>query len=1645
MTGPLEKKKDTSVFKEEAPKVETVSKKELAVQAVTALRDFVLTRNVEKKNEFLQIWNSNTDNEFTSFFNEQFVEQMRVYTDKESDLHRLVAAHLEKIGSMDPAEFAGAVHACYIELAKPEAERDKEKLAGFGEPFVSSLQSIAQKAMIVVPKRVDTTDLKLFLKLLGAKEGAGPSEKDMMLALVKAVREKFEITDFADAQHLTKALLHSFTSLDTQEDKNWFQAWLRQVDKDQAAALAGKVDRALAVRGMTLPYEAVQESFEQWKQAKLEKMEEISALEHKLDGYATSIKEGSIRAMAAEFEKNPSLYSLGRLITRAEYVYQLIKVLETKKDKGEEIRKLKGEIALLISWLKKLGLDPSPEKGFAKLQAGLNMIKEHYVAMEPEKANLVDYVDSVAPNKALFAIYKRYLSRLDKESVEIFTQENPDSPDYLANVNIRIRGHLTSEKVNRGRAQWYEDYYKLLAPADVSTQQGAAQAQAYNRVANLDPLTAVAFFDYLAEVKRVGIDTVEERRAVVQTLSNLYALSPLLAVKYFAAIRNLASVCSNHPEIFREALTHLAARIDAEVQPITSGVSPMQILPLNVVKIIDRLDKAFEDISNIPKASMAQFERLRLLDDRLTLESYPPHVIRQKPAGYAPNLLVPRDVGGGYFPPYFLPPVLVTPTPNLPFTGGSVLTAPPQYGGAVTLPSFAPLQVYSGATAVGTAFHYYIHPEHPLVSIQETIPGVDILGLSATRLMMEIDRAFIPTEEPDYSKQVIAGGGAAGVAGQKEEEWKYGGGGLGAVITPTGGGAFGGAQTPDRFFAGAAAVAVPIGIPIISPAMGKPGMVTGIDSMVGGYESLDDGTKRALLRALQTAWNPSNPTQTIVAVNHEETSEGKRFMTARYFYVEKDGTIFEVKGGMNDFVETLNFAAGYVNQTLDEPATYVWNVEPTIDRGGGAVTFDAGKTATLVHAQAVPFFTLEYESAFKEYETTITSGDFGSVPQDLRSTLANRLDHKLFSEDDKKAIVDGKQLELNDKQLKNISNVTAKQPQPFLLEWTPAEAVTVVSKDKETTYVHMVALPGKMLKLKPGRDGSESDDYIVQDSEYMLRSVKDTNRWELRLGFGAGDTPTGTAYKGGFFLKTEEAKASAGGGIFYEAGATNLEAIAVMQNAEDARAYIESLHRVSETIYGQKETANRILMGGLAQIVEQIKEEKDAETGEKKTKYDNTFWRLVGILKGMESTSGVKIDLSRFQGLDTLMADYEGMSRAVAENPERADAEISDFQAKYAEKLEQVFDYYSLAVQVKKDLSIEAIIMNSEDGGKWTSQTPTNVYSRVLYTWKTGFWRAFASIPVMSSSGVAGESTATGVVGTGIGQDLFNGLFLQRVAADAGLLVARHIEGDNEWQKAGWFVQAAAKVFSNVAEDTEQYRVLVKDYEQYEEYVRQGRFSRLPESVRKVIAENVSKDVFPEALRQKVADGVDLGLTNVQTSEALDALWDGWFYEKKYELNQKFNGHMRAFLGASGYVFDDRTYWDIAAFLEHVENFRMYAIVAKREKLGIYAGFDARGKAGKGQVRGGAMGGVDTSGAWGAATSLGYQFGSKIFPMEVGIYGYGRNTTVPDYTYPLLDPRTHAGMPEFGVMLYFTIGLGLQGPGALNLTPSFPTTGTGNY
>ncbi len=1313
-----------------------------------------------------------------------------------------------------------------------------------------------------------------------------------------------------------------------------------------------------------------------------------------LKNYPSFIKKMDSGQITKEFEKEPTDWLLEKLAYRINYLAEQLS--EPKHEKETK------ELETIAKWLGSFGMELKGDSPLAKVRYGITMLRGGLVAlqdlyqeMRPEERALTNYLKKIKANNKLFTVYKKYLSSLDSNAANLFEGISPDATGYIRKVQNRIDSRLGSSEIEKAQSAWFSQYYPAFSPEREDIEMSSIEAQMYDKIAVLDPMSAKAFAEYIRQAKSGGLDSMEERKAVVSTVAKLNRIHPLLVQRYFYASANLADICEGNRDAFLQAMTALAARIDQAAQPFVSRMSPSsQLLPLNARKTIIHLDNALQEVSKIEKAALSQYERMELMDDKVLVRQTPPHSIEQRPPGYAPKLLEPLDRGKYEISPYPFPPRIWFPQTQIPFTQGGAYSNPKSYGGGLRLPQFRQLQVPSGASAVGASLENYIDPQHPLISIDESLPHLNISSLSPTRLIAEINRAFIPSEMPEYSGELIGGGGFAGIAGRKPaDDWEMFGGGMGTLLTPTGGASWGGQMKGETVFGGGTAVAVPIGVPVVSAPPGETEeKVVGIDSALAGYEqSLAGQNKEMIVDAVSTVWDPNNPKQTLFVANMLEDKEGEQVMTTRYYYIEKDGTIFELKGGINDFVDALNFAAGSGNKAFDSPTTYAWNLEPTIRRGGSVLAFDIEKTAWLAHAQAIPFFRKKGE------------------------------------------------------------------PQPFLLQWTPAEATTVhkkgpLGKKVRATDVHTISFPGQLLTMKEEGEGRTFEDkYLLQDVEYTMRRVKEKDAWQVNAGGGLGHAETGETEesapekqwfgRGGIFFRSQSRETRherGGGGVFYEAGATNMEALALMQEAEEAREYIESLHRVGATIYGSARATDGIVLGGLIHAVEQIS--KHREEGEKGDyRHDQTFWRVIGMIKGLESESGARLDTSRISWLERMSVEYDELQRQVGNNPMGADDLTEQFYSKYGENVRQVFDYYSFAAQINDDFSMELLMINKEEEGDWLKQKMERVQGKMLVDWESGFWRAFASVPVWGVHGTR-ASGDVGLVGTGVGQELFNGFWFQKAAVDGGLLLVRAIaentSGVEEWQwKKGHFIQGAMRVYSSILEDANDFRRLRTEYEEYERAIRRGKYSSIDPEVRDAICNGldpniVDQDIIDEIRAGEKLAGLGPGRRRALDNMLLDSLWDNWFSDRKMEIQKKFDGHVRMYFAGSGYFYSDKTYWDIGVFVENIKGFKLYAIGAKRATPGLYAGAEVEIK----DFELGAIGNISETGA-GTALSAEWKFGPEEYGyFRLGTYGYTRSQSVPQYYAPMYVPMSREGVPEFGLGLYFQIGEGPYMPYPINAT-----------
>jgi len=1557
-------------------------------------------------------------------------------------------------------------------------------------PFVQYLlEGYDQKIppTLIVPSKIDFIPLiddKTLNEFIDDSRVSGidksATRKDKIEKLTEAFKDFFK-TDIESAKEIMKASLYSYYKFEKKEKKQAFADWLLKLSEDERKKLASDILARARIKGPTLPTEIVEEAFKKSKEAKKVEEDELEKLKRELNNYSLSIQSRGIWALTGMLESNPAGEKLEAIERRYEYIKKKkeyfeklseLKPEEAKKEKaGEEINKCDKEIIALSDWLNKYKLYEYTEKGtieeqLAALRAGFVYIQSEYLTVNRENLKFVEFLEKLSSeNPGLYKLFAKYLLTIDKTCGRFFDGLDPESKRFTKDLKNRIINTFTDENIKAGNERW-QDYRSNLPIEELKSEQ---ERVLFQNSAQLDSLQAVLFNKYREAVERNGVGSPEEKKTVALSVATLSALHPLLAAKYFAAITNLAEICKDNPSVYSQALIELAANIRGQAMPVLERVSPIQILPVNVRMVINRLSYAFDEIAKLGPSELSSFTRYDLLNRNLYIEPQAPFLIKQRQPGWKPSLLVPEEYThlGTY--PYFLPPYIYSVPPQTPFTTGGVFNAA-QYqpaGGGIILPRFNAFQIYPATELVGAAFKAYLEPTHPHLVPSDYLPGTYISAINPARLLNDINRAFISPLPLEYASlsQAIGGGGGFGVVGKKEkkvvaekeeEVWNIGAAGLGSIITPTGGTAFGlGYETEGHLFLGGTMIGTRIG-----RAKEEEGEL-GIDSAVGGYEELDDGTKKLLYNTIMQAWNPENPSELIITVNREEITvpkeekpeekEGKAWMSAREFFVDKNGTIFELKGGVNDFVKMLNYLAGYIDESYKSHSTTAWNIEPKIETiktkgtGGCALALDIGKSALLTHMQIIPFVTAE-----------------------------------------------------------------EKEVQPFFIQWTGGHARTIeVEKGKKTRVIEVV-LPGKMLRLGRERADIEADlaeeqkklaeaetdeekdkikeritaleeemkkgkaEYIVQDAVFTIRQVEGKKAWELTFGGGAGEvakkwleeTEAGTAQvattdwigRGGFFFKMQAPKISGGGGLYYEGGPVDLETIALLQNAEEARAYIESLHRIGVTLYGSRETAARMVLGGLAHIVPQFTYAKKEETEEKEYEFDTMFFRFIGFLKGLENVG--KIDVQRFSNYEQIKQDYEMLMTRVNQDPTQAESLMKEFENKYMNDIKQIFDKYYLGVQIKKNFSLEFSLVAREEENNWAEQKLNTVYGRTLFTWGSGFVRAFTSIPVWGPAGMTGASEM-GIAGAGVGFEFLNGFFLQRMALDAGALFAISTEEGktkflsvvNEGMKTGYFAQGAVLLFSNILEDSKRYKKLEKEYEIYSKAIEQGKFSRIPEEVRLFIYNEIPEGIIGEKLLKKIKDGDDLppvAFTEVQMDALTDALYR-WFYDEKTRIEKDFDGHWRSYLGASYYHISDKNYWDIATFVELVDKLQAYVIVAGREKeyyekeqekvrekkVGIFSGVEFKLKSRKTEWEiGGIVGAVPVEEIGGGlSASVKFNLGNLI-PAKVSALAYGTSTHPPYYTSPAYTPYEYTRTPEFGVFVLFTIGSGGPLPTSVQVPPT---------
>ena len=1562
-------------------------------------------------------------------------------------------------------------------------------LEGYDQKEAAGLVPKPAKTMSLLAVITDQT-LHDFIKEFSDEYSELPREEAVEL-LVKSFRYDFDTSE-ENAKMILKAILYTYSSLEG-NDRKMFIKWFKKINEKERMTLLKEVEKTTYMKKTTLPTAVVKEMFQNVKLQKSEKKKLEEEMEKEIEGYPGYIKDGSMKKFTKALGWTPNSYYLERVMKRLEYIEKKIEYLEFKdkpkpKEK-EELKQLQNEIKTLEKWLKQFKLSTlTPSSQLKELQEGMLAVQKEYVLLSMDNMALVPLITQTEPSE-LREFYLFTLIGIDAVSGRLFTDIDTTG-DIEKQMYDIVKNKLSEKNVSSAWETWYSQYYETNVPLGQGDQMtNLLYEYMGGHEGNKSPMLMIAFQDYYTQAVSSGVTSPEEKELILNTSMKLTAMHPLLAVKYFNAMRHIAELCKGNPDVYLQAAVAISARVDAASTSAFSSKTGFQMGAPNMRKIVNNLSSGFDAILNIEEGSLAQYNKYDIVDNNLYVDGFT-NVITQKPPGYVPQINQGKEQVQKYLVPSPFPHYLYTTPYGTPFSGGTLGVNQQSYEGTLMMPQIQPMWVPSGAQQALNAVENYLFEDHPIVGIGEHLPGTNINGLTATELLKEINSAFVHTEPLDYESALIGGGGAIGASGkhasnQPDEASIMG---LGTFLTPTGGAAFGGNYTYPGHdaFAGGNAVAMPMGT--IKKGVAK-GTELGMESFAGGFENIEGGAQRLLMESIINAWDQDNPSDIFINVNYQKTAkingESKAWMTSRLFYVDKNGTVFELKGGKSDFIDMFNFAAGSFDEAFNTPVLGIWNVEPTIEtagqkktkgKGGSAIAFDAGKTSWLFHFQSVPFMTQDAKAGMSQYNDLINAAqdeleakreELSQAEDDLAIAIAagdtveeDRLrwiigDDTAGSETGLHQDIVLLETNITDlEQQKQMYHVNEVQ-QPLLLQWTPGVAWTKEKKEKDKTNIYELTFPGQLLKMEETEAGAEAESqYVAQDVKFMVRQIEGENATELTIGMGVGeakklwideggDIEGLKEYfgRGGFFYKSQSPKVSWGIGSYYE-GTPDLQSIAMLEDSEEARNYIESLHKIGLTLYGKGDVANNLFLGGLGHFMEQL---RPYETEEGNKKWDTqTFYKLVGFMKGVDNV--MKIEALRVSGFEQMLADYEGLMQDAQKNPQNAQTFISQFHDKYEYMITQVFDEYYLGVQLDKDFSLEAKLVFKEEEQDWTKQIPENIQAKALATWDSGFWRIYASIPtwlpaaVESTSAEGSLAERVGLVGTGFGFDVFNGYFLQRIAFDAGAILAfdevasEEIPGleEKNFKKPGAFAQAALMLYSDVLPMSKQYRKLVNNYEKYDEAVEKGDFSKINTNVLDTMCDGINEDIISPEVLKKIRNGKDVILTEMQTEALSDSLWQ-WFYDEKTVLEEKFNGKVNTYLAGDMYLYNkDKIHWDIGFFFEYVDAVKAYVILAEREKMGLYTGVDIQ---------------IQPEVVLSAVTSVtlekepeasaGLSMKVKAGPGWFSTHFYLKTGAPPVYSHPAYVPYEHFGDElEWSLMFYYTIGFGGGAPVQFNPTHS---------
>jgi len=295
------------------------------------------------------------------------------------------------------------------------------------------------------------------------------------------------------------------------------------------------------------------------------------------------IQQERLGTLAIQFEKDPSHYNLSLLGKRLGYVEQ-----RSQGTHADEYKKEKGE---LLGWFASLGIkSKDATSAFQQLNAGLLMLQDSYYRLDAENPVLREYMTGINPRMSM--ICKKRFSEVDARTAKLFDGISAEDPDYFDKISERARTFLAPAKVMQGKGIWASDYYPELAPQRADVEQDPADTNAYDHLALLPPLSAVAFVDYYATAQEYGLRSDEEAMSVTRTAKTLHAVNPLLVVKYFQALRNLADECEDDRKGFERKLHRLQVKVEAEAKPFSTDAP---VVERDYRAAINRLDNLIQE------------------------------------------------------------------------------------------------------------------------------------------------------------------------------------------------------------------------------------------------------------------------------------------------------------------------------------------------------------------------------------------------------------------------------------------------------------------------------------------------------------------------------------------------------------------------------------------------------------------------------------------------------------------------------------------------------------------------------------------------------------------------------------------------------------------------------------------------------------------------------------------------------------------------------------------------------------------------------------------------------------------------------------------------------------------------------------------